>query len=123
MLSHTGLSAKLDEVVAELAHGEQQWLEIAMVLASDPAVVLLDEPAAGLTQTERQMTLQLVRRLGETRAVVVIEHDMAFVRALCSPVLAMHQGRLLRSGTFDEVCADPAVQQSYLGKAPHVAER
>jgi branched-chain amino acid transport system permease protein len=123
MLSHTGLSAKLDDVVAELAHGEQQWLEIAMVLASDPAVVLLDEPAAGLTQTERQMTLQLVRRLGETRIVVVIEHDMAFVRALSSPVLAMHQGQLLRSGTFDEVCADPAVQQSYLGKAPHVVER
>lgn len=105
------------EVRAEtLSHGEKQWLEIAMVVAQNPAIIMLDEPAAGMTKDERQQTVRLIRELGDRHTVIVVEHDMQFIKALDAPVAMLHQGRNFRAGTFNEVSADPEVMDVYLGR-------
>ena len=99
-----------------LSHGQKQWLEIGMALASRPKLMLLDEPTAGMGPEETEKTATLVRGLAERIAIVVIEHDMAFVRALACRTLVMHQGRVIADGPFAEIEADPVVRDVYLGR-------
>lgn len=117
MLTLVGLSTKRDAPAEGLAHGEKQWLEIGMVVAADPDL-LLDEPTAGMTAHETAATAELIHKLAERRAVLVIEHDMTFVELLGAPVSVLHQGRLLSEGTLEEVRADPEVVSVYLGRSP-----
>ena len=116
ILAMAGLLERRDASAASLSHGEQQWLEIAMLLAQNPAVMLLDEPAAGMTQDERSRTVQLIRRLSANHTIVVVEHDMAFVRALDAPVAMLHQGRVFRQGSFNALSSDADVRAIYLGR-------
>lgn len=117
ILELIALSEKRKMLAAHLAHGAKQWLEIGMVVASDGDLLLLDEPAAGMTHQERAKTADLIKSLAQRHAFVVIDHDMDFVEALNAPVTVLHQGRLLRQGTIDEVRNDPQVQAVYLGRA------
>ncbi|WP_407318922.1 urea ABC transporter ATP-binding protein UrtD [Isoptericola halotolerans] len=116
-----GLAALRDTTAGVLAHGQKQWLEIGMLLVQDAHLMLLDEPVAGMTQGEREATGELLRRIGSQRAVVVVEHDMEFLRSYADSVTVMHQGRVLAEGTVAEVQDDPAVVEVYLG-APTPAE-
>lgn len=119
-LETVGLTALRDVPAGVLAHGQKQWLEIGMLLVQDAHLLLLDEPVAGMTQAEREETGQLLRRIGSQRVVVVVEHDMEFLRAFADSVTVMHQGRVLAEGTVHEVQNDPAVVEVYLG-APTTA--
>jgi branched-chain amino acid transport system permease protein len=121
-LATVGLHLKLDVVVSQLAHGEQQWLEIAMVLTQNPSVILLDEPAAGMTAEERSATVSLIHQLAKSHTVVVVEHDMNFIRSLDAPISMLHQGEIFKQGTFDEITADPTVIDAYLGRK-HATQR
>ncbi len=116
VLESLGLAEKADAVVSTLSHGEQQWLEISMVLLQNPSVILLDEPAAGMTQDERVQTVKLIRELGADHTVVVVEHDMGFIRALDAPVAMLDRGKVFRVGSFDEISSDPEVISIYLGR-------
>lgn len=111
-----GLSGELDRTAGELSHGQKQWLEIGMLLAQDPKLLLVDEPAAGMTLGEREHTTDLLRRAAETRAVVVVEHDMEFVRRLDCKVTVLHEGSVLAEGTLDHVTANADVIDVYLGR-------
>lgn len=122
ILERVGLVERAAVAAGELSHGEQQWLEIGMVLASRPDVVLLDEPTAGMTRQETLRTVELVRRLGETATVVVVEHDMEFVARLGAPVTVMHQGRVFASGGYQELRDDPRVLDIYLGRERTTAD-
>ena len=129
-LSATALQSRIDEILAsigladlrersaaELAHGQKQWLEIGMVLASDPKVVLLDEPVAGLTDEETERTVGLVRGLVRPdRAIVVVEHDMDFVERIADRVTVLHEGRTLFEGSMANVRSDQRVIDVYLGR-------
>jgi len=110
------LQDKLRMQCEELSHGEQQWLEMGMLLAQNPSAVLLDEPVAGMTREERNKTVTLIKRLAENRRVIVVEHDMQFVQNLECPVLMLHKGEIFRTGTFSEIVADPEVIDAYLGR-------
>ena len=116
MLSALGLERKADLVASTLSHGEQQWLEICMVLLQNPSVILLDEPAAGMTRDERIQTVDLIRKLAEDHTVIVVEHDMGFIRALDAPVAMLDRGKVFRVGSFDELSKDPEVIRIYLGR-------
>jgi urea transport system ATP-binding protein len=109
----TGLRKRLG---GELSHGQKQWLEIGMLLAQEPDLLLVDEPVAGMTDAETAETADLLRRINETRSVVVVEHDMAFVRALDVKVTVLHEGSVLAEGSLDHVSADPRVVEVYLGR-------
>jgi ABC-type uncharacterized transport system ATPase subunit len=113
------LNEKSERPASELAHGEKQWLEIAMLLGCDPKLILLDEPTAGMTIAETQRTAELVMKINEDRGktILVIEHDMSFVQRLACRVIVMMRGRVFREGTFDQVRADPEVRKAYLGEA------
>jgi len=100
----------------ELSHGQKQWLEIGMLLAQDPRLLLVDEPVAGMTDAETEQTADLLREINRTRSVVVVEHDMAFVRALGVKVTVLHEGSVLSEGTIDHVSGDPKVVEVYLGR-------
>jgi len=117
ILELIALSEKRKMLAAHLAHGAKQWLEIGMVVASDGDLLLLDEPAAGMTHQERAKTADLIKALAKRHAFVVIDHDMDFVEQLNAPVTVLHMGRLLRQGSIDEVRNDPQVQAVYLGRA------
>ena len=99
-----------------LSHGQKQWLEIGMLLAQEPQLLLVDEPVAGMTDAETEETAILLRTINQTRSVVVVEHDMAFVRALGVMVTCLHEGSVLSEGTIDHVSADPRVVEVYLGR-------
>ncbi|GAA1974246.1 urea ABC transporter ATP-binding protein UrtD [Isoptericola halotolerans] len=114
-LELVGLGALRDTTAGVLAHGQKQWLEIGMLLVQDAHLMLLDEPVAGMTQAEREATGELLRRIGSQRVVVVVEHDMEFLRSYADSVTVMHQGRVLAEGTVAEVQNDPAVVEVYLG--------
>ncbi|SLN49266.1 urea ABC transporter ATP-binding protein UrtD [Roseisalinus antarcticus] len=111
-----GLRDHLSRPAGELSHGQKQWLEIGMLLAQDPRLLLVDEPAAGMTPTERQHTTDLLKRAAETRAVVVVEHDMEFVRRLNCKVTVLHEGSVLAEGSLDHVTGDQRVIDVYLGR-------
>jgi urea transport system ATP-binding protein len=100
----------------DLSHGQKQWLEIGMLLAQEPRLLLVDEPVAGMTDSETEQTAQLLREINRTRALVVVEHDMAFVRALGVKVTVLHEGSVLSEGSIDHVSADPKVIEVYLGR-------
>ncbi len=114
ILSLLGLAG--DMPAGSLAHGQKQWLEIGMALATEPKVMLLDEPTAGMGPEETERTAQLVRELAGRMAIVVIEHDMEFIRALAARTLVMHQGRVVADGSFAAIEGDPMVRDIYLGR-------
>ncbi|MFI7067615.1 ATP-binding cassette domain-containing protein [Kribbella sp. NPDC050124] len=114
------LAGRTSQTAGSLSHGEKQWLEIGMVVASDPAVVLLDEPTAGMTRDETARTAELVRALGRQVLVIVVEHDMDFIRMLDAPVTMFHQGSILTTGSMDELQADERVLDIYLGRSQSV---
>ena len=116
LATEIGLSGKLDAIAGELSHGQKQWLEIGMLLAQEPRLMLVDEPAAGMTAAEREHTTDLLRRAAETRAVVVVEHDMEFVRRLNCRVTVLHEGSVLAEGSIDHVTSDQQVIDVYLGR-------
>ncbi|MBB6729876.1 urea ABC transporter ATP-binding protein UrtD [Cohnella zeiphila] len=116
MLSTIGLGEVSGRRAGGLSHGQKQWLEIGMLLIQEPAVVLLDEPVAGMTDAETEKTGELLRRISVDRCVLVVEHDMEFVRQFAGKVTIMHEGKLLMEGTMDEVQADARVAEVYLGK-------
>jgi urea transport system ATP-binding protein len=101
---------------AGLSHGQKQWLEIGMLLAQEPKLLLVDEPVAGMTDSETEQTAELLREINRTRSVVVVEHDMAFVRALGVKVTVLHEGSVLSEGSIDHVSNDPRVVEVYLGR-------
>jgi urea transport system ATP-binding protein len=112
-----GLDFRTSRPAGTLSHGQKQWLELAMVLATGPRLVLLDEPAAGMTRPEKGETLRLLARLREETGVgvLLIEHDMDFVEALDCPVSVMVLGRIVAVGSFEEVRLNPLVREAYLG--------
>ncbi len=111
-----GLAAALDRKSGELSHGQKQWLEIGMLLAQEPRLLLVDEPAAGMTPAEREHTTELLVEAAKTRAVVVVEHDMEFVRRLGCKVTVLHEGSVLAEGSLDHVTSDEKVIEVYLGR-------
>lgn len=111
-----GLSAALFRKSGELSHGQKQWLEIGMLLAQDPRLLLVDEPAAGMTPAEREHTTELLVEAARTRAVVVVEHDMEFVRRLNCKVTVLHEGSVLAEGSLDHVTSEEKVIEVYLGR-------
>ena len=114
-LETVGLNAKWDRLAGALSHGEKQWLEIGMVIAQDPELLLVDEPVAGMTDEETALTGQLLQSIAADRSVLVIEHDMEFVRQIARKVTVLHQGTVLCEGPVDQVQADPRVLEVYLG--------
>ena len=116
ILEITRLGAVRDRVAGGLSHGQKQWLEIGMLLAQEPKLLLIDEPVAGMTDAETAQTAELLRDINRTRAIVVVEHDMAFVRALGVKVTVLHEGAVLAEGSIDAVSADPKVIEVYLGR-------
>ncbi|MDX2255429.1 MAG: urea ABC transporter ATP-binding protein UrtD [Pseudanabaenaceae cyanobacterium bins.39] len=116
-LLHTiGLINKAEMKAEFLSHGEKQWLEIGMLIAQSPDLLLVDEPVAGLTDEETEKTGELLVSLAETHSIIVIEHDMEFVRQIARRVTVLHQGSVLCEGNFDEVQNDPKVIEVYLGQ-------
>ncbi|WP_226781625.1 urea ABC transporter ATP-binding protein UrtD [Oceaniglobus trochenteri] len=111
-----GLADHLLRKSGELSHGQKQWLEIGMLLAQDPRLLLIDEPAAGMTPQEREKTTDILVKAARTRAVVVVEHDMDFVRRLNCKVTVLHEGSVLAEGSLDHVTANQAVVDVYLGR-------
>jgi urea transport system ATP-binding protein len=111
-----GLTHKLNRLAGEISHGEKQWLEIGMLLAQEPRLLLVDEPAAGMTPIEREHTTDILREAARTRAVVVVEHDMEFVRRLDCKVTVLHEGSVLAEGSLDHVTRNQQVIDVYLGR-------
>jgi urea transport system ATP-binding protein len=122
------LRDKIDEIAARirlkdqlhvkagsLSHGQKQWLEIGMLLMQDPELLLLDEPVAGMSPRERELTAEMLNAISAGRSTIVIEHDMAFVRMIAHTVTVMHQGKVLAEGSMDEIQCDPRVIEVYLG--------
>ena len=106
----------VDSQAGALSHGQKQWLEIGMLLAQDPRIMLVDEPAAGMSDEETERTGELLLSLAGKHSLIVIEHDMEFVRQIASRVTVLHQGHVLKEGTFDFVKSDPKVIEVYLGR-------
>lgn len=111
------LTGILNRLVGELSHGQRQWVEIAMVIVGEPKIVLLDEPAAGMSDEETARTAELIREINKDTTIIVVEHDMPFIRQIAQTVTVFHQGRILLEGLFDAVVADPTVREVYLGRA------
>lgn len=115
ILAETRLDAVAGRKVGELAHGQRQWVELGMVLAREPLLLLLDEPTAGMTQDETARTAALIAAMRQRRAMIVVEHDMHFVRMIAEAVTVFHQGRILMEAPIGEVLRDPRVREVYLG--------
>jgi urea transport system ATP-binding protein len=109
------LADHLDDLAAYLSHGQKQWLEIGMLLIQDPALMMLDEPVAGMSVSERKKTAELLHRVIQHRSVLVIEHDMDFVGDIAHKVTVLHQGKVISEGSIAHVKADPKVVEVYLG--------
>ncbi len=116
MLELIGLTDESPRLAGALSHGQKQWLEIGMLLMQNPLLLLVDEPAAGMTHQEMDRTVELLTSLAGEHSVVVVEHDMDFVRALNSRVTVLHQGSVLAEGNMDQVQNDPKVVEVYLGE-------
>jgi urea transport system ATP-binding protein len=117
VLEITRLGDRRHDLAAELAHGMKQWLEIGMVVASDADLLLLDEPAAGMTHQEAEATARLIQSLTGRHAFIVIDHDMDFVEQLSAPISVLNMGRMLAHGTVDEIRRNAEVEAVYLGRA------
>jgi urea transport system ATP-binding protein len=116
VLKTIGLASRADTKAGALSHGQKQWLEIGMLLAQNPKLLLVDEPAAGMTDEETAETGELLMSLAGKHSIIVIEHDMVFVRQIARNVTVLHQGHVLCEGTVDEVQADERVIEVYLGR-------
>ena len=116
ILETTRLTDHRARLGGALSHGQKQWLEIGMLLAQDPKLLLVDEPVAGMTDAETAVTAELLREIAKDHSVVVVEHDMAFVRELGVKVTVLHEGAVLAEGTLDQVSADERVIEVYLGR-------
>ncbi|MDX5362207.1 MAG: urea ABC transporter ATP-binding protein UrtD [Alphaproteobacteria bacterium] len=110
-----GLGGQMDLPAGHLSHGQTQWLEIALLLAQDPDVILMDEPTAGMTAQETKKTADLFKRLRGRHTLIVVEHDMGFVKEIGDRISVMHQGRMLAEGSVEEIENDPKVREAYLG--------
>ena len=110
------LDVSLDKKAGDLSHGQKQWLEIGMLLAQDPMLLLIDEPAAGMTSSERLSTVKLLKDMAKTRSVIVVEHDMDFVRNLNCGVTVLHEGSVLAEGHLDHISKNKDVIEVYLGR-------
>ena len=110
------LGDKRHIVAANLSHGQKQWLEIGMLLAQDPKLLLVDEPVAGMTDVETHLTAELLKEINKTHTVMVVEHDMTFVRELGVKVTCLHEGTVLAEGTIDQVSSNERVIEVYLGR-------
>ena len=115
-LETVGLEAKLRDQAGALSHGQKQWLEIGMLLVQDTQLILLDEPVAGMTDAETMQTAELLKQINRDKTVIVVEHDMAFVRELGVKVTCLHEGSVLAEGSIDQVSADERVVEVYLGR-------
>jgi len=116
ILEIVGLEDKKHERVGSLVHGQRQWLEIGMALATKPRLLLLDEPTSGMGPDETRKTAELIKSLGRDLTIVVIEHDMEFVRSVAKTITVLSNGKLLAQGTYDEIKSDRRVIDAYLGK-------
>lgn len=103
------------DLVGALAHGQRQWVELGMVVAAEPWLVLLDEPAAGMTHEETARTAELIQEINQTAAMIVVEHDMQFIRMISHQVTLFHEGRILMEDTMDAISSDPRAREVYLG--------
>ena len=121
-LDTVGLGGKASVQAGALSHGEKQWLEIGMVMAQDPELLLVDEPVAGLTDEETARTGDLLMSIAAERSVLVIEHDMEFVRQIARTVTVLHQGTVLCEGPVEQMQRDPRVLEVYLGQRKHTAD-
>jgi urea transport system ATP-binding protein len=116
ILGVTRLGAVRRRVAGSLSHGQKQWLEIGMLLAQDPKLLLVDEPVAGMTDVETHQTAELLKQIAQVKTVVVVEHDMTFVRELGVKVTCLHEGSVLAEGTIDQVSQNDRVVEVYLGR-------
>jgi urea transport system ATP-binding protein len=116
LLATIRLGEVREQRAADLSHGQKQWLEIGMLLAQDPKLLLVDEPVAGMTDEETAETADLLREINRSHSVVVVEHDMAFVRALGVKVTVLHEGAVLAEGSIDAIQENPRVIEVYLGR-------
>ena len=111
------LQDHLDVIAGHLSHGQTQWLEIALLVAQNPKLILMDEPTAGMTRQETHKTAELFMKLKERHTLVVVEHDMGFVKEIGDVISVMHQGKMLSQGTANEIEKNEHVQEAYLGSA------
>jgi len=116
MLERIGLRDAADHVVGQLAHGQRQWVELGLVLSTDPQLILLDEPAAGMTHEEVHKTAELVREINRTKALIVVEHDMQFIRMIAKQVTVFNRGSVLVEDAVENILRNPLVRDIYLGK-------
>jgi branched-chain amino acid transport system ATP-binding protein len=117
LLSRFRLSERPDELAGALSHGQQQWLEIAMALARDPKVLLLDEPTAGMSPQERRATGELLAPIKATCSLLIVEHDLDFIKDICDSLTVLDQGKIVATGPTAEVQEDPRVKEAYLAHA------
>jgi branched-chain amino acid transport system ATP-binding protein/urea transport system ATP-binding protein len=118
-LERVGMGDYKDAITGVLAHGQRQWVELAVVIAADPPLILLDEPAAGMSDAEVARTAELILEINRRHALVVVEHDMSFIRMIARKVTVLHQGQIIKEDTPDRIMSDPLIQQIYLGKKAH----
>jgi len=118
-LERVGMEAHRKTLAGLLSHGMRQWVEIGVVIAADPPLILLDEPAAGMSDAEVDRTAELILEINRQHALVVVEHDMNFIRMIAKKVTVLHQGAVIKEDTPDRIMSDPMIQQIYLGKKPH----
>ncbi|MBV9562204.1 MAG: ATP-binding cassette domain-containing protein [Bradyrhizobium sp.] len=116
MLERIGLTQVAGRLVGQLAHGQRQWVELGLVLSTDPELILLDEPAAGMTHEEVNKTAELVREINRTKALIVVEHDMQFIRMIAKKVTVFNQGSVLVEDQVENIMRNPLVRDIYLGK-------
>jgi branched-chain amino acid transport system ATP-binding protein/urea transport system ATP-binding protein len=118
-LERVGMSTHSQKLAGLLSHGMRQWVEIGVVIAADPPLILLDEPAAGMSDAEVAKTAELILEVNRKHALIVVEHDMNFIRMIAKTVTVLHQGAVIKEDTPDRIMSDPLIQQIYLGKKPH----
>jgi branched-chain amino acid transport system ATP-binding protein len=116
MLERLALTSVAERLVGQLAHGQRQWVELGLVLSTNPELILLDEPAAGMTHEEVHKTAELVREINRTRALIVVEHDMQFIRMIAKRVTVFNQGSVLVEDGVESIMRNPQVRDVYLGK-------
>ena len=116
MLERLGLTGAAERLVGQLAHGQRQWVELGVVLSTDPQLILLDEPAAGMTHEEVNRTAELVREINRSKALIIVEHDMQFIRMIAKQVTVFNQGAVLVEDNVGNIMRNPLVRDIYLGK-------